>query len=156
MLTVAIVLSLLVTSASADSPAEKPSEDLIMEQHEKNIELCTQNLVAIGVAIQAYRKKHGDFPDWLSDKDQGFDIIGISLDDAESELRDYIKENDIQWRQIFDNARGADSLVRQYGIRGIPAPWLIDRDGKLITHKARGEKLEQLVLEALKNKPANQ
>ena len=88
-------------------------------------------------------------------KDQGFDIIGVSLDDAESELRDYIKENDIQWRHILDNIRGADSLVRQYGIRGIPAPWLIDRDGKLITHKARGEKLEQLVLEALKNNPAN-
>ena len=86
-------------------------------------------------------------------KDQGFDIIGISLDDEESELRDYIKENDIQWRQIFDNARGEDSLVRQYGIRGIPAPWLIDRNGTLITHKARGEDLERLVVEALKDKP---
>ncbi len=83
-------------------------------------------------------------------KEQGFDIIGVSLDDTEKELRDYIKENDIQWRQIFD---GEDSLVRQYGIRGIPAPWLIDRDGKLISHKARGEDLEGLVVEALKNKP---
>ena len=86
-------------------------------------------------------------------KDQDFDIIGVSLDDTEKELRDYIKENDIQWRQIFDNARGEDSLVRQYGIRGIPAPWLIDRDGKLISHKARGEDLERLVVEALKDKP---
>ena len=89
-------------------------------------------------------------------KEQGFDIIGVSLDNKESVLRDYIKENDIQWRQIFDNARGEDSLVRQYGILGTPAPWLIDRDGKLISHKARGEKLEQLVVEALKNKSANQ
>ena len=86
-------------------------------------------------------------------KDQDFDIIGVSLDDTEKELRDYIKENDIQWRQIFDNARGEDSLVRQYGIRGISAPWLIDRDGKLISHKARGEDLERLVVEALKDKP---
>ncbi len=89
-------------------------------------------------------------------KDQGFDIIGVSLDDEEAALRAYIKENDIQWRQIFDNARGEDSLVRQYSIRGIPAPWLIDRDGKLISHKARGEDLEPLVVEALKGKPANQ
>ena len=88
-------------------------------------------------------------------KDQGFDIIGVSLDDEESVLRDYIKENDIQWRQIFDNARGEDSLVQQYEITGIPEPWLIDRDGKLISHKARGEKLEQLVVEALKNKSEN-
>ena len=88
-------------------------------------------------------------------KDQGFDIIGVSLDDEESELRDYIKANNIQWRQIFDNAGGEDSLVRQYGIRGIPAPWLIARDGKLITHRARGSKLEQLVVEALKDKSAD-
>ncbi len=89
-------------------------------------------------------------------KDRGFDIIAVSLDDTEKELRDYIKENDIQWRQIFDGARGADSLVRQYGVRGIPEQWLIDRDGKLISHKARGEDLERLVVEALKDKSANQ
>ena len=89
-------------------------------------------------------------------KDQGFDIIGVSLDYEEPKLRDYIKQNNIQWRQIFDNARGEDSLVRQYSISSIPAPWLIDREGKLITHKARGEKLEQLVLEALKHKTENE
>ncbi len=89
-------------------------------------------------------------------KDQGFDVIGVSLDNEEPKLRDYIKENDIQWRQIFDNARGEDSLTRQYDIRGIPAPWLIDRDGTLISHKARGEDLEHLVVEALKNRPENQ
>ena len=88
-------------------------------------------------------------------KDQDFDIIGVSLDDAEKELRDYIKENDIQWRQIFDSAT-ENSLVQQYGIRSIPAPWLIDRDGTLISHKARGEDLERLVVEALKDKPTNQ
>ena len=89
-------------------------------------------------------------------KGQGFDIIGVSLDTDEEELRNYLKENDIQWRQIFDNTRGEDSLVQQYGIRGIPAPWLIDSDGKLISHKARGENLERLVVEALKNKSTNQ
>ena len=89
-------------------------------------------------------------------KDQGFDIIGVSLDNEEPKLRDYIKENDIQWRQIFDNARGEDSLTRQYDIRGIPAPWLIDRDGTLISHKARGEDLERLVVEALKDKSGSQ
>ena len=88
-------------------------------------------------------------------KDQDFDIIGVSLDDTEKELRDYIKENNIQWRQIFDSG-SEDSLVRRYGIRSIPAPWLIDRDGTLISHKARGEDLERLVVEALKDKPTNQ
>ena len=90
-------------------------------------------------------------------KDQGFDIIGVSLDDEESELRNYIKENDIQWRQIFSGERWVDDpLAQQYEIRGVPAPWLIDRDGKLISHQARGEDLERLVVDALKDKSANQ
>lgn len=90
-------------------------------------------------------------------KDQGFDIIGVSLDDEASELRDYIKENDLQWRQIYSGERWKDDpLAQQYNITGVPSQWLIDADGKLITHKARGEKLEQLVVEALKGKSASQ
>ncbi|MDE0483139.1 MAG: redoxin domain-containing protein [Candidatus Poribacteria bacterium] len=86
-------------------------------------------------------------------KDQGFDIIGVSLDDKESALRDYIKENDIQWRQIYSGERWEnDPIAQQFTITGVPEQWLIDRDGKLITHKARGEKLEGLVVEALKKK----
>ena len=90
-------------------------------------------------------------------KDQGFDIIGVSLDDEESALRDYIKENDLQWRQIYSGERWLDDpLAQQFKITGIPEPWLIDREGKLISHKARGEDLERLVVEALKHESANQ
>lgn len=86
-------------------------------------------------------------------KDQGFDIIGVSLDDEETVLRDYIQENGIQWRQISSGERWEnDPLAQQFKVTGVPEQWLIDRDGKLITHKARGEELEELVVEALKNK----
>ncbi len=84
-------------------------------------------------------------------KDEGFEVIGVSLDFEEATLRDYIKENDMPWRQIFDMALGTGSLARQYGVRAIPAPWLIDRDGKLITHQARGAMLESLVAAAVKD-----
>ncbi len=90
-------------------------------------------------------------------KDQGFDIIGVSLDDEETELRDYLKENDIPWRQIYSGERWADDpLAQQYEITGVPEQWFIDRDGTLISHKARGENLERLVIEALKDKSTNQ
>ena len=89
-------------------------------------------------------------------KDQGFDIIGITLDSDEAELRDYIKENDLQWRQVFSGkAWRDDPLAQQYNITGVPSQWLIDRDGTLISHKARGEDLEPLVVEALKDKSEN-
>ena len=83
-------------------------------------------------------------------KDEGFDVIGISLDIEESQLHDYIKENNIQWRQIYTGDNPNDPLLQKYNITGVPTQWLIDRDGKLITHKARGDALEQLVTDALK------
>ena len=89
-------------------------------------------------------------------KDQGFDIIGVNLDTDERRLRNYLKENDIQWRQIFSGQKWKSPLVQQYHIRSIPAPCLIARDGTLISSEARGVKLEQLVVEALKDKTENE
>ena len=88
-------------------------------------------------------------------KDEGFDIIGISLDTDEDRLRDYLKENDIPWRQVFSGEGWKSPVAQQYGIRAIPAPWLIDKDGTLITHQARGSALERLVADALKDQSTN-
>ncbi len=87
-------------------------------------------------------------------KGAGFDIIGVCLDTEEAilrnytMLRNYIKVNGIQWRQICDAA--AYSISQQYDIAGFPELWLIDREGKLITHEASRENLEMLVAEAVK------
>ncbi len=92
-------------------------------------------------------------------KDAGFDIIGVNLDSEEAilrsytMLRNYIKINGIRWRQIFDTP--AYSLLQQYDISGVPEMWLIDREGRLITHKARGKNLETLVAEAVKAQSQN-
>ena len=85
-------------------------------------------------------------------KDEGFDVIGISLDTDEDILRDYLEENEIPWRQVFSGEGWKNPVARQYHINAIPAPWLIDRDGTLITPQARGDALERLVAEALKDK----
>ena len=76
---------------------------------------------------------------------QGFDVIGVSLDEDEAVLRKYIRENALPWRQVFDGQKWSGHLVEQYGVRSIPAPFLIDRGGKVISVKARGSLLEELV-----------
>ena len=88
-------------------------------------------------------------------KDKGFDIIGVSLDTDETRLRNYLKKNNISWRQIFSGQKWNSPLAQKYHIRSIPAPWLIARDGTLISREARGVKLERLVVEALKDKSTN-
>ena len=47
----------LLTSTAGENPG----------RDERNIELCTQNLIAIGMAIQTYQKEYENFPEWISD-----------------------------------------------------------------------------------------
>lgn len=83
-------------------------------------------------------------------KDMGFVVIGISLDNDAAEVRDFLKECELPWRQIFDGQDGP--LKKLFQIRGIPSLWLIDRQGKVISYKARGAALRKLVDEAVKAK----
>ena len=98
-------------------------------------------------------------------KDQGFDVIGVSLDTDETKLRNYLKENDIRWRQIFSGLERQCPLVKQSDVKSVPARWLIGRDGNLIAHEAnhklmsrkgREPDLERLVAAAVADKPKNQ
>lgn len=85
-------------------------------------------------------------------RDKGFEIIGISLDTDEAALRKFIKENQLPWRQVFDGKRWETPLVQQYGVRGIPAQFLIDQEGRVISVKARGERLGELVAAQIERK----
>ena len=94
-------------------------------------------------------------------KDQGFEVIGVSLDTDEAKLRDYLKKNDIRWRQIFNGQERQCPLAQQYDVRSIPTRWLISRDGKsiayeanhkLISREGRAVGLEQLVAAAVSDK----
>ena len=71
ILTIGIVLGLIMTSTVAQGqlPAERLEEALALtpEQQEKNIEICTQNLIKLGKSIEAYLEVNGDYPEWLSD-----------------------------------------------------------------------------------------
>ena len=93
-------------------------------------------------------------------RDQGFDVIGVSLDTDEAKMHNFLKEKDIPWRQIFSGLEQQDPLVKQYDVKSIPARWLIGRDGTLLAHEAnhklmsregREPDLEKLVAEAIKN-----
>ena len=83
-------------------------------------------------------------------KDMGFVVIGISLDNDASEVRDFLKKCELPWRQICDGQDGP--LEKLFQIRGIPSLWLIDRAGKVISYKVRGAELRKLVDEAVKAK----
>ena len=84
---------------------------------------------------EAYEQYHKD----------GFDVIGVSLDENEAELREFIEAHDIPWLQIFDGKGWESELARYFGINSVPSQWLIDRDGKILSVSTRGEELGQLI-----------
>ncbi len=77
--------------------------------------------------------------------DKGLEVIGVSLDENEAVLQEYIKENDIPWQQIYDGKGWNTKLARYFGINGLPSQWLIDRDGTILSVDTRKEQLGQLV-----------
>ncbi len=103
---------------------------------------CGPCLGEIPEIQEVYRKYHH----------RGFDVIGISLDTDEAVLRKFIEENRLPWRQICDGDGFDGPLVEQYDIRSIPASILLDRDGNVISVRARGSLLAELVAAEIERK----
>ncbi|MDI9382748.1 MAG: TlpA disulfide reductase family protein [Verrucomicrobiota bacterium] len=83
--------------------------------------------------------------------DQGFEVIGISLDDKESALRRFIKEKELPWPQYFDGKGWESQFAVRYGIFSIPTSWLVDKRGHLRDTDARFD-LERRVTAMLNEK----
>jgi peroxiredoxin len=92
--------------------------------------------------IATYQKHHA----------QGFEIIGVSLDQDQAKLTQFTKSRDMTWQQFFDGQGWANKLAVKYGVESIPATFLLDGEGKIIGKDLRGEELEQAVTSALANK----
>lgn len=78
-------------------------------------------------------------------KDQGFEIIGVSLD-SERQKEAWltaIQKDQLTWTQVSDLKGWNNAVVTLYGIRLIPANVLLDPDGKIIAKNLRAEKLQQ-------------
>lgn len=88
--------------------------------------------------LEAYHKLH----------DRGFEIVGISLDQEKDALEQFTKKRGMPWPQYFDGEGWGNKYAQEFGITGIPAMWLIDRDGKLVDMEARNDlaaKVERLL-----------
>ena len=69
-------------------------------------------------------------------KDQGFEIIGISMDDDLGRLAYFMKESGIPWPQYADPKGVQNDIVTRLGVQITPTLWLVGKDGYLITDNA--------------------
>ena len=95
---------------------------------------CGPCVAEIPNVLEQYEKYHKD----------GFEVVGISLDQERESLEKFVAEQKLPWPILFEEPKGdgwQHPLATFYGISGIPTVVLIGRDGNVITLDARGEKL---------------
>jgi thiol-disulfide isomerase/thioredoxin len=99
---------------------------------------CREEMLNV---IATYQKYHA----------QGFEIIGVSLDDNRTALANYVSAQGLVWPQYFDGQGWENKLAKKYGVESIPMNYLLDRHGIIIGKGLRGENLRMVVAGAVKD-----
>jgi hypothetical protein len=80
-------------------------------------------------------------------------LVSLSLDADPQPAVDYVKKNELNWVHGFLGEWPKTQVPDQFGVRGIPAYFLIDPDGKLITRDLSGNNLKREVEAAIQRLP---
>ncbi len=101
-------------------------------------------------------------------RDKGFEIVGITLENARllasdspeqtaaklaaarKVLNDFTTKEKMPWPQHFDGKFWKNQFAVQFGIGAIPAMFLLDQEGRVVSTNARGPQLEKEVKRLLK------
>ena len=69
---------------------------------------------------------------------------------AQKVLTDFTTKREMPWPQYFDGKWWKNDISTRYNIASIPAMFLIDQEGRLVSTNARGPELEKEVKRLLK------
>ncbi len=105
---------------------------------------CHPCMLELPNVIATYKKLHP----------QGFEIVGISLDDNEGKVKDFLATHDAPWAQFFDGKGWGNEIAQTYGVSSIPQTYLLDKDGNVQGVGLRGPALGRAVERLLNAKGA--
>ncbi len=77
-------------------------------------------------------------------RDQGLEVVGVSLDRDEQALRDFVKKEKLDYVQVYGREKSQE-ITKSYGVWGIPSVFLIDKNGFINALNLRGERTEEAV-----------
>jgi thiol-disulfide isomerase/thioredoxin len=101
---------------------------------------CGPCVAEVPNVVAAYERLHP----------KGFEIVGISFDEEAEALKAFTAKHKMSWAQYFDGEGWKNKFGAEFGIRGIPAMWLVDKKGNLRDLEARNDlaaKVEKLLSE---------
>ena len=84
-------------------------------------------------------------------QDQGFEIVGVNLDDSRDVVDAYLKSDPLPWTniQVLEGDGSEHPNAKRYAVSGIPFLVLVGRDGKVIRTQVAPQQIETLVKDAL-------
>ncbi|MDB5283071.1 MAG: alkyl hydroperoxide reductase [Bacteroidota bacterium] len=84
-------------------------------------------------------------------KDKGFTVYSVSLDKDAAAWKNAITALGMVWEnQVSDLKWWQSEAAVRYGIQGIPAAYLLDKNGIIVASNLRGEALDQKIAEVIK------
>lgn len=98
---------------------------------------CRKSNRSIGSIYNKYHRK-------------GFEIFGISLDTDVKAWQKAIKADRINWLQVQEPGGWDAPTALAWGIEQLPAAWLLDKQGRVISIDPTLEELEKYLQQALK------
>lgn len=100
---------------------------------------CTPCMLALPALLEIYEEFHA----------QGFEIIGVSLDESAEALSHVLSTYGIRWPVAFEGKRWDNSLAALYRVYQIPTLFLLDKKGLIRYRDVKGEALRKVVAELL-------
>ncbi len=87
---------------------------------------------------------------------KGLAIIGISLDEDETRVDQFMEQHPLPWTQIFsvdrDKRRWDHPVVKAYGVQDIPLYWLVDQNGSVVNSQIQPEQFDSQIRTLLAKK----
>ncbi|WP_316795049.1 TlpA disulfide reductase family protein [Pedobacter agri] len=81
---------------------------------------------------------------------KGFTIIGLSMDSSKENWIKAVQQDGLIWKQLNDPKSTNGKTADRYGVKSLPANFLIDANGKIVARNLRGVALEEKLKELLK------
>ncbi len=82
-------------------------------------------------------------------KDKGLEIIGISFDQSKEKWQNAVDKDGLIWKHVSNLKGWKEPLGKPFGVRSIPATFLLDEKGVIIAKNLRGQALENKIAELL-------
>lgn len=83
--------------------------------------------------VAAYKKYH----------DKGFEILGVSLDSTREAWLKAIAADGLTWNHVSELKGWKNTAAAAYGVKSVPASFLIGPDGKIVAKDLREENLHK-------------